>query len=167
VRGVHGRHPHGEARTGRGRITALLAVTGALLLIVSGTAIARGQGISEAGGAEVARLSSPPGADGSRQPSVTVTDGRILPSNQARPPVALRVAAIGLSAQVDPVGVVAGSGEFDVPPSVDRVGWYRYGPGLEASAGSVVIAGHVDSAAQGRGGVFPARRALARRPDPG
>jgi sortase (surface protein transpeptidase) len=42
------------------------------------------------------------------------------------------------------------SGNVVVPPSVDTVGWYRYGPGLGA-AGSMVIAGHVDSAQQGDG----------------
>jgi sortase (surface protein transpeptidase) len=46
------------------------------------------------------------------------------------------------------------TGDFDVPPSVDRVGWYKFGPGMDATAGSIVIAGHVDSAAQGRGAFF-------------
>ena len=40
---------------------------------------------------------------------------------------------------------------LDVPPSVDRVGWYRFGPGMSADQGSIVIAGHVDSAEQGKG----------------
>jgi sortase (surface protein transpeptidase) len=44
-----------------------------------------------------------------------------------------------------------------VPPSVDQVGWYRFGPGLDAVSGSVVIAGHVDSAEQGKGAFFRLR----------
>jgi sortase (surface protein transpeptidase) len=34
------------------------------------------------------------------------------------------------------------------------VGWYRFGPGFAATAGSIVIAGHVDSADQGEGAFF-------------
>jgi sortase (surface protein transpeptidase) len=44
-----------------------------------------------------------------------------------------------------------------VPPSVDQVGWYRFGPGISATAGSVVIAGHVDAAEQGAGAFFKLR----------
>ena len=60
---------------------------------------------------------------------------------------------LDLIASVDPVGVDE-SGDFAVPPSVDRVGWYRWGPGWSASEGSIVIAGHVDSAEQGKGAFF-------------
>ena len=72
------------------------------------------------------------------------------------PPVRLRIPAIDVTATVNPVGV-DGNGDFAVPPSVDEVGWYRFGPGVEATAGSVVIAGHVDSAALGRGAFFRLR----------
>jgi hypothetical protein len=34
------------------------------------------------------------------------------------------------------------------------VGWYKYGPGLTASSGSIVIGGHVDSATEGVGAFF-------------
>ena len=69
-------------------------------------------------------------------------------------PVRLRIPALGLDASVAAVGVDAETGDFDVPPSVDRVGWYRFGPGLTARAGSIVVAGHVDSADQGKGAFF-------------
>ena len=62
-----------------------------------------------------------------------------------------------MTATVNPVGVNDATNEFEVPPSVDQVGWYRFGPGLEAEAGSVVIAGHVDGADQGRGAFFRLR----------
>ncbi|MFY1655193.1 class F sortase [Solwaraspora sp. WMMB762] len=71
------------------------------------------------------------------------------------------IPAIDVVARVAPVGVVADTGEFDVPPSVDEVGWYRFGPGLEAEAGSVVIAGHVDGAGQGPGAFFRLRELAA------
>jgi sortase (surface protein transpeptidase) len=46
------------------------------------------------------------------------------------------------------------SGAFHVPPRVDVVGWYRFGPGLDSPSGSVVIAGHVDAAQQGPGAFY-------------
>jgi hypothetical protein len=72
-------------------------------------------------------------------------------------PTELRIAELNLTARVQPVGIDAATGDFAVPPSIDVVGWYRYGPGLEATAGSVVIAGHVDSADQGKGAFFGLR----------
>jgi hypothetical protein len=64
-------------------------------------------------------------------------------------PVRVRVARLGISAQVVPVGVDS-AGDVVIPPSVDTVGWYRLGAGL-GTTGSVVITGHVDSAVQGEG----------------
>jgi Sortase domain len=64
---------------------------------------------------------------------------------------------------VRPTGVDT-AGDFDVPPSVDTVGWYRYGPGLDAAGGSVVIAGHVDSATQGPGAFFRLRELTRGQP---
>ncbi|MEU7827051.1 class F sortase [Catellatospora sp. NPDC049133] len=82
----------------------------------------------------------------------------------------LSIPDMSLNAKVDAVGIDARSGDFAVPPSIDRVGWYRYGPGLEAAAGSIVIAGHVDSAVQRKGAFFTLRSltkgALVRLTDP-
>ena len=72
------------------------------------------------------------------------------------PPVRLVIPALHLTARVTPTGVDQ-AGAFDVPPSVDQVGWYRFGPGLDSATGSVVIAGHVDSATQGPGAFFRLR----------
>jgi hypothetical protein len=78
-----------------------------------------------------------------------------VPSGAAeQPPARLAVPALKLDAAVDAVGIDARTGDFAVPPSVDRVGWYRFGPGFAADAGSIVIAGHVDSADQGKGAFF-------------
>ena len=68
----------------------------------------------------------------------------------------LSIPAIDVRAAVDPVGVQA-DGAMVVPKEVDRVGWYRYGPPPGAPAGSAVVAGHVDSRAQGRGAMFRLR----------
>jgi hypothetical protein len=72
-------------------------------------------------------------------------------------PTRLQIGKLGLSARVDAVGIDDRTGDFAVPPSVDIVGWYRYGPGLNATAGSIVIAGHVDSAREGGGAFFRLR----------
>jgi LPXTG-site transpeptidase (sortase) family protein len=81
-----------------------------------------------------------------------------LPSPAAvNPPRRVRIPAIGVDAAVYPVGITGDTGLFEVPRAVDRVGWYRHGPGLEARAGSVVIAGHVDGRTQGRGAFYRLR----------
>ncbi|WP_053063623.1 class F sortase [Nocardiopsis sp. RV163] len=61
---------------------------------------------------------------------------------------------LGLSAPVDPVGVDDDS-QVEVPSDITRVGWYRFGPGAGATSGSAVLVGHVDSAEQGRGALWP------------
>jgi sortase (surface protein transpeptidase) len=40
---------------------------------------------------------------------------------------------------------------MDVPFDVATVGWYRFGPGPGAAAGSAVLSGHVDDREQGYG----------------
>ncbi|MET0415191.1 MAG: class F sortase, partial [Actinoplanes sp.] len=84
---------------------------------------------------------------------VPVVDGA-PPTAAVDAPLGLRISALKLSATVDAVGIDSKTGDFAVPPSVDRVGWYRYGPGFSARSGSIVIAGHVDSADQGDGAFF-------------
>ena len=65
----------------------------------------------------------------------------------------LSAPAAGIDAAIVPVGVDA-AGQMEVPGDVDEVGWYRHGPGLDDTAGSIVLAGHVDSRTQGRGAFF-------------
>ncbi|MEU8659932.1 class F sortase, partial [Actinoplanes philippinensis] len=84
---------------------------------------------------------------------VPVSDGG-LPTAAEQAPARIRIPSLGLDAAVDAVGIDPATGDFAVPPSVDRVGWYRFGPGTSARAGSIVVAGHVDSAAQGAGAFF-------------
>ena len=106
----------------------------------------------------VACRSEPPPPVGSPSPAVTTLASAPAPTpttTVASPvaPTALRIPAMDLAATVDPVGVDE-AGDFAVPPSVDEVGWYRYGPDFAATTGSIVIAGHVDSATQGEGAFF-------------
>lgn len=64
-------------------------------------------------------------------------------------PVAVRIGAIGLEADVRSVGV-DDNNDFDVPEA-ELVGWYRHGP-APGDAGSTVLAAHVDYG--GRPGAF-------------
>ncbi|MEO9139281.1 MAG: class F sortase [Jatrophihabitans sp.] len=54
------------------------------------------------------------------------------------------------------VGVLA-DGDMEIPEDIDTVGWYRFGSAPGASAGSIVIVGHVDSAERGEGAFFRLR----------
>jgi hypothetical protein len=78
------------------------------------------------------------------------TQAATLPSPAtAGHPVRVRIDRLHISAPVIPVGVDS-AGNVVIPASVRTVGWYRYGPAL-GDPGSMVLAGHVDSAQQGNG----------------
>ncbi|MEU5550701.1 MULTISPECIES: class F sortase [unclassified Micromonospora] len=137
----------------RAALAALAA--GAAALTVTAVVAVASRPSGSVGAEQAAALASP--TPSAVAPSVAVRPGGLPDAETPVPPVRLRIPAIEVVARVEPVGVDARSGEFDVPPSVDRIGWYRFGPGLEADAGSVVIAGHVDSAEQGRGAFWRLR----------
>ncbi|MGW4294140.1 class F sortase [Micromonospora chersina] len=142
----------------RGALAAMAAGVAALTVaavVACGSRPAEDVGAEEAEALASATPAATPTATG--DPSVPVNAGTLPAAGTTVPPVGLRIPPIGVTATVDPVGINRSTDEFEVPPSVDRVGWYRYGPGLEAGAGSVVIAGHVDSADQGRGAFFRLR----------
>jgi hypothetical protein len=133
---------------------ALIGVAlGVTLMTAFGVAACRSEPADDFGrpadGSGSPAITSPaPGA-----PPVKATGG---PAKAAgtESPTRLSIPALKLQAAVDAVGVDAKTGDFAVPPSVDRVGWYKFGPGFAAPAGSIVIAGHVDSAAEGEGAFF-------------
>jgi len=62
-----------------------------------------------------------------------------------------------VDAPIVPVGADPRTDLLAVPASVSTIGWYRYGssPG---SSGSVLLVGHVDSAARGAGVLFHLRQ---------
>jgi len=84
-------------------------------------------------------------------PGPTVDPGQAIPRR-------LRIPSLGVDAPVDPVGVQP-DGSMVVPERTRRVGWYRYGPAPGSAQGSAVVAGHVDSAQEGRGALFRLRSA--------
>ncbi|WP_320065087.1 class F sortase [Micromonospora sp. RTGN7] len=142
----------------RGALAAMAAGVAALTVagvVACGSGPAKDVGAQDA--AALATAPSSPTEGAPAGPSVAVAPGDLPAGEKTVPPVRLRIPSIDVTARVDPVGINRSTDEFEVPPSVDQVGWYRYGPGLETAAGSVVIAGHVDSAEQGKGAFYRLR----------
>nr|WP_218908321.1 class F sortase [Micromonospora jinlongensis] len=129
---------------------------GVAALTVSTLVACGSQPAENVGAEEASTLASTP-ATATSAPAVPVTVGELPADAAIIPPVRLVIPGIDVTATVNAVGINDRTNEFEVPPSVDQIGWYRYGPGLETDAGSVVIAGHVDSAKQGKGAFFRLR----------
>jgi Sortase domain len=92
---------------------------------------------------------SSPGTPVAAGPTVVTRDASPAPVVEVPAPVRLVAPALGLDAAVDTVGITP-DGQMSLPDDVARVGWYRFGP-APGGAGSAVLAGHVDSRAQGLG----------------
>ncbi|MER7283971.1 class F sortase [Dactylosporangium sp. NPDC000244] len=130
----------------RTRATAWSAVAAGIVTMLAATFTACAQQPAPPTG-------TPPTAASSAGPALEVS---ATPA-AAVAPTGLKIDRLKLDVKVDPVGVDDKTGDFAVPPSVDVVGWYKWGPALNATAGSIVIAGHVDSAEQGAGAFFHLR----------
>jgi hypothetical protein len=78
-------------------------------------------------------------------------------------PTRVRVDRLGIDAQVSGVGIDMRAGALGTPSDIDRVGWWRDGAAPGASAGSILLAGHVDSAKRGAGAFYALK--TARRGD--
>jgi hypothetical protein len=133
----------------RRRAPLLLIVGGLVLLVVVGVAAFLSRPAPTVGASAVTALASAAPVP----PAPVIVPAAPAAADEVAP-ARLRIPELDLNATVAAVGVDAKTGEFAVPPSVDRVGWYRFGPGVTARAGSIVIAGHVDSAEQGEGAFF-------------
>jgi Sortase domain len=123
----------------------LLLIAGAACLTTFGVAACRAATPPDVGGPTVTALASA---------APTLSAAEDAPPADEVAPRTLRIPALKLDATVSAAGVDPATGDFAVPPSVDRVGWYKFGPGATATTGSIVVAGHVDSAAQGQGAFF-------------
>ncbi|MEU7933337.1 class F sortase [Micromonospora echinofusca] len=142
----------------RGALAAMAA--GVAALTVAALVACGSRPAEDVGADEAAALASPtpaPSVTTGDAASVPVTTGDLPAGTKVVPPVRLEIPTIDVTARVNAVGINERTNEFEVPPSVDQIGWYRYGPGLETDAGSVVVAGHVDSATQGKGAFYRLR----------
>ncbi len=149
------------ARRRRLRSRAWLASGLGLLVVTTMIGWQAARGVEEFGvpgptrdtttvGATRAAPGSKPQPDAVEGTAVPLTPGGLTTVTTVAPQ-RLRIPAVDLDTAVRPVGVDPKTGELAVPAAVSSVGWYRYGPGLDADTGSVVIAGHVDSSAEGLG----------------
>ncbi|HEY5786125.1 MAG TPA: class F sortase [Microlunatus sp.] len=97
-------------------------------------------------------------------PDIRVVDAapRSQRSSKAAQPFRMRIAAVGLDVEVRPTGV-AKDGSMELPDTVRRAGWYRFGSTPSEGSGTTVIAAHVDTRSEGLGPF--ARLTSARRGD--
>jgi Sortase domain len=82
-------------------------------------------------------------------------------STSALVPTRVKLDAVGIDAPVSPVGIDVGKGVLGVSTDIRRTGWWADGAQPGDRSGSVLIAGHVDSATAGAGAFFRVRDARA------
>jgi hypothetical protein len=98
---------------------------------------------------------SPTGVSTASPGAPPAPDPRPAPS--VRPLTPTRLTATGIDAPVDPVAV-AHDGSLAVPADPHRVGWWIGSAVPGDPTGTVLIAGHVDTAKDGRGALFSLER---------
>ena len=76
-----------------------------------------------------------------------------------RAPIRVAIRSLGINAPVSPTGINVAKGELDANPNVGLTSWWHDGAAPGAKAGTVLIAGHVDSAARGPGAFFRLKEA--------
>ena len=74
-------------------------------------------------------------------------------------PVRIAIASLGVDAPVAPAVIDLKQGVLAVPANIHETGWWADGATPHSPAGSIVIAGHVDSATAGAGAYFPLKQA--------
>ena len=74
-------------------------------------------------------------------------------------PKRVRLARLGVNAPVSAVGIETRSGALGIPSDIRRVGWWRDGAAPGDETGTILIAGHVDSAKDGAGAFYALRSA--------
>lgn len=125
-----------------GRWSLILAVLGAALLVTG--VVVSAQGSPRPADAGTVPLSVLGDLGPMASPAGTPETG--LPA--AEVPVALALPGRGVTTIV-PEGLTAGA--LNLPQAVSQLGWWTGGAGLSSDHGSLVVAGHVDSAEQGVG----------------
>jgi hypothetical protein len=112
---------------------------------------------------EAAAERAPVTADEQQQPPVSAPASALVPdipvvdadlrsrrSSRADQPVRLSIGAVDLDVEVRPTGV-AEDGSMQLPETIRRAGWYRFGSTPSDRAGTTVIAAHVDTRSEGLG----------------
>ena len=127
-------------------VPALTVLLGLAALVIAGTGLARDR--------------PPPGGFGATA-ALTPTIDLPMPASSHPPtrygsapaaPTRLAIPALGVQAPVVPISATAGV--LEVPNDPAQVGWWSASALAGAASGSIVIDGHVDSAATGPGALF-------------
>jgi hypothetical protein len=74
-------------------------------------------------------------------------------------PTSVALARLGIRAPVGAADIDLQAGALAVPQNIDRGGWWRDGAAPGARTGTMLLAGHVDSARRGAGAFYPLQRA--------
>jgi hypothetical protein len=152
----------------RARLAALVAGLGALVAglgaLAAGFVTLTGPGPApaDAGTLPANTVSAGPSVVPGPSPSTGPNDARRTaapptPRNDSFSPTRITIAALRVTAAVDAVSV-ARDGSLDIPENPDRLGWWIGSAMPGARRGTVVLAGHVDTAADGRGVLFGLER---------
>jgi hypothetical protein len=102
--------------------------------------------------AAAAASTSPPSQDPAIPVSATGGNPLTAPAESATPS-RISISALAVNSPVVAEGVDA-AGEMNIPTDIHTIGWYQWSSAPGASAGSIVMVGHVDSAKQGLGSFF-------------
>ncbi len=86
-------------------------------------------------------------------------DARQVPAPGSRTPTRVTIRSLGIDAPVLPAGINVAKGELDASPNIRRTSWWSDGAAPGATRGTVLIAGHVDSATQGPGAFYRLKEA--------
>jgi hypothetical protein len=97
-------------------------------------------------------------------PKIVTGQGDIATYAAARGPVStrptrIRLETVEIDADISAVQIDLTHGTLGVPADIARAGWWKDGKPPGADAGAILIAGHVDSAREGRGAFFSLGRA--------
>jgi sortase (surface protein transpeptidase) len=129
-------------------VPVLTVLAGLVLLLTAAAELARDRPVPGDFGATSAPSTPARPAPIPTRLAATATASRPAPAA----PAALAIPAIQVRAPVVPIGATAGI--LDVPANPAQVGWWSASARVGAATGSVVIDGHVDSAATGPGALF-------------
>jgi hypothetical protein len=83
-----------------------------------------------------------------------VTHHVAVPGAGGLTPRRIQLPSLGIDAPVEPTGIDVRAGVLGVSPNIHRTGWWVDGAAPGAQAGSILIAGHVDSRKAGAGAFF-------------
>jgi len=84
---------------------------------------------------------------------------RVATAQSGAPPSRVKLGRLGIDAPASAIGIDLESGALGIPENIKRVGWWRDGAAPGDDAGTILLAGHVDSAKDGAGAFYALKSA--------